>query len=322
MATRRVLVLTLFLVTSSAFEAPLPRAARADTTASSPQPAASDDPAAADAPPSSDETVGVEPEAYADTDPSALEDFQAALDPHGTWVDDPQYGLVWTPNVEEVGADFRPYVSAGHWAYGTEYVWVSDYDWGWAPFHYGRWVWSGANGWAWIPGRAYAGAWVIWRIEEDGFAYVGWAPMPPVWVWRGGVPIGIGATAWPPFTYCATREMFGPALTTRVVAGEPAATIANHTRPYVRATPALAGRPLALPAVHGPAPSLLGLDASLVTRLTGREQGLARAWQYARPSTAQAIGARAPVPRVVRSMPVPARYSLPPRPVQRAPRRR
>jgi hypothetical protein len=83
---------------------------------------------------------------YSDTDPSALTDFHSTLDPYGTWVDDPTYGTVWVPSSGVVGADFTPYVSAGHWVYDDEYIWVSDYSWGWAPFHYGRWTYMGGMG--------------------------------------------------------------------------------------------------------------------------------------------------------------------------------
>src|SRR3984957_14695181 len=89
------------------------------------------------APPVQDVQIGVEGDSYADTDPSALTDYRSTLDPYGTWVDDPNYGTVWVPNADQVGSDFTPYVSAGHWTYDDEddYVWISDYAWGWAPFH-------------------------------------------------------------------------------------------------------------------------------------------------------------------------------------------
>src|SRR6476661_4950659 len=102
---------------------------------------------------------------YADTDPSALTDFRSVLDPYGSWVVDPSYGEVWIPNANEVGYDFVPYQTSGSWQYdGSDYVWASDFSWGWVPFHYGRWVYSDAYGWVWVPGRAYAPAWVDWRV--------------------------------------------------------------------------------------------------------------------------------------------------------------
>ncbi len=133
--------------------------------------------------------VAVEGDEYADTDPSALTDFRATLDPHGTWIDDPTYGQLWVPNVEEVGTNFAPYVTEGSWAYEEDYVWVSNYEWGWVPFHYGRWTWASGR-WGWVPGRTYAGAWVGWRVGPDGYGYVGWGPLAPSFGWQGASRTG------------------------------------------------------------------------------------------------------------------------------------
>src|SRR5512141_410402 len=117
-----------------------------------------------------------EPVDRADADPRALTTFRAQLDTHGTWVNDPTYGTVWVPNRAEVGADFAPYVTAGHWALDQDgdWIWVSDYPFGDVVFHYGRWVWVGGTGWVWVPGYAYAPAWVVWRTPVAGYDYVGW----------------------------------------------------------------------------------------------------------------------------------------------------
>ena len=82
--------------------------------------------------------------------------FQRDLSPYGRWYNHPKYGQVWSYNQ----AGFRPYYSDGHWEY-TNYgwEWVSDYDWGWAPFHYGRWEYDPFYGWIWIPGYEWAPAW-------------------------------------------------------------------------------------------------------------------------------------------------------------------
>jgi hypothetical protein len=102
------------------------------------------------------------------------QEFYDELQPYGTWIDDPQYGNVWVPDVEE---NFRPYATQGYWAmtsYGN--TWVSDYPWGWATFHYGRWHFDNYYGWEWVPGSEWAPAWVSWR---NGGGYYGWAPMEP-----------------------------------------------------------------------------------------------------------------------------------------------
>ncbi|MCO5937329.1 hypothetical protein NAF17_17415 [Mucilaginibacter sp. RB4R14] len=100
--------------------------------------------------------------------------FYDELQPYGTWIYDQQYGNVWIPNVEE---DFKPYATRGYWAMtDAGNTWVSDYPWGWAAFHYGRWHYDNYYGWEWSPGSAWAPAWVNWR---DGGGYYGWAPMQP-----------------------------------------------------------------------------------------------------------------------------------------------
>src|SRR6185312_7500669 len=70
--------------------------------------------------------------------------------------------------------DLAPY---GNWIY-TEagWTWASGYNWGWAPFHYGRWFYEGGYGWMWVPGNEWAPAWVSWRGDND---YYGWAPLGP-----------------------------------------------------------------------------------------------------------------------------------------------
>src|ERR1700742_2282003 len=92
----------------------------------------------------------------ADSQPAAPEDatyqtFYDQLSPYGQWVNDPDYGYVWMP---EVSADFKPYATDGHWVYTDEgWTWDSDYAWGWAAFHYGRWFFKDGYGWMWLPGN-------------------------------------------------------------------------------------------------------------------------------------------------------------------------
>lgn len=105
----------------------------------------------------------------------SLQTFYDELSPYGTWIQDPQYGYVWRPDVDQT--QFRPYYTDGRWAM-TEYgnTWVSNYDWGWAPFHYGRWVYNNYRQWIWLPDTNWGPAWVDWR---SGGGYYGWAPMGP-----------------------------------------------------------------------------------------------------------------------------------------------
>ncbi len=70
---------------------------------------------------------------------------------------------------------WQPYTT-GHWAYVAPwgYTWVDDAAWGYAPFHYGRWVqWQGR--WGWVPGPpqvrpVYAPAFVAFVGGGPGFS--------------------------------------------------------------------------------------------------------------------------------------------------------
>ena len=226
--------------------------------------------------------IGSDTDSYDDNDPSALNDFRQPLDPYGTWTDDPTYGTVWVPSSGVVGADFQPYVTAGHWAYDDDYVWVSDYPWGWAPFHYGRWVYIDGRGWSWIPGREYRGAWVTWSVD-DGYSYLGWAPIGPSFVWFGGVAVGWHGYWGPRWAYCPRGEVFAPRVGAHVVVGPGAVAIAGRMRPYAAANVR----------VGGPPPARFGYAATQVPRATAAPS-VSHAQQFARPSTARALGASAP----------------------------
>ncbi|WP_442794222.1 DUF6600 domain-containing protein [Pelobium manganitolerans] len=122
----------------------------------------------------------------------SLQVFYDELAYYGDWINNPEYGYVWRPNV---GSDFRPYYSNGRWVM-TEYgnTWVSDYEWGWAPFHYGRWFYDSYDGWIWVPDTEWGPAWVTWRT---GGGYYGWAPLGP----RISVSINIGRPYYVPDNY-------------------------------------------------------------------------------------------------------------------------
>lgn len=110
----------------------------------------------------------------------SLQIFYDQLSPYGQWIANPDYGYVWKPRVH---AGFNPYGSDGHWIFTEEgWTWVSDYSWGWAPFHYGRWMYDPYYGWEWIPDTEWGPAWVSWRRSEG---YFGWAPLGP------GITVGI-----------------------------------------------------------------------------------------------------------------------------------
>jgi hypothetical protein len=111
------------------------------------------------------------------------------LDHYGQWDQHPEYGPVWYPAA--VAVDWAPY-RYGHWAFIRPWgwTWVDDAPWGFAPFHYGRWVNYGGR-WGWCPGTyvarpVYAPALVGWfggshvsvGISIGGPA-VGWVPLAP-----------------------------------------------------------------------------------------------------------------------------------------------
>jgi hypothetical protein len=106
------------------------------------------------------------------------------LDDFGDWRDDSSYGHVWFPNQVAVG--WAPY-HEGHWDWISPWgwTWVDDSSWGYAPFHYGRWVSVGGR-WGWIAGPVavqpvYAPALVVF-IGAGGVGFgsnVGWFPLGP-----------------------------------------------------------------------------------------------------------------------------------------------
>ena len=97
------------------------------------------------------------------------------LDAYGSWRQTSDYGYVWFPRAAE--SDWAPY-RYGHWDYIEPwgYTWVDDEPWGFAPFHYGRWMnYEGA--WGWVPTPA--------RAESSSYVRPVYAPALVAWV--GGV---------------------------------------------------------------------------------------------------------------------------------------
>jgi hypothetical protein len=113
------------------------------------------------------------------------------LDANGRWSNDPDYGPLWTPS--GVSPSWSPY-GDGHWAQVQPWgwTWIDNASWGYAPFHYGRWVYAGKR-WAWSPGR---------RIERPIYA-----PAVVGWTGTGASVAGPNATGWYPL---APWERFRP----------------------------------------------------------------------------------------------------------------
>jgi len=115
------------------------------------------------------------PADYSSADDTAY--FYDSLAPYGSWTYVAGMGYCWQPTVYTVDRSWRPYQDLGRWIYtDSGWYWQSDYSWGWAPFHYGRWFRDQQRGWVWAPDRLWAPAWVSWRQSDE---YCGWAPLPP-----------------------------------------------------------------------------------------------------------------------------------------------
>ncbi|HEY6002819.1 MAG TPA: DUF6600 domain-containing protein, partial [Anaeromyxobacter sp.] len=110
------------------------------------------------------------------------------LDDYGTWRRDPEYGNVWFPT--RVALGWAPY-REGHWVWVAPWgwTWVDDQPWGYAPFHYGRWLYVGGR-WGWVPGPiavrpVYAPALVAFiggpgiSVSVSAGDTVGWFPLGP-----------------------------------------------------------------------------------------------------------------------------------------------
>lgn len=112
------------------------------------------------------------------------------LDDFGDWGSLPEYGAIWYPRA--VGRDWAPY-RFGSWAWVAPWgwTWIDRAPWGFAPFHYGRWL-KVHGRWAWVPGRhevrpVYSPALVGWAGNAGWKASFnigsapsgGWHPLSP-----------------------------------------------------------------------------------------------------------------------------------------------
>ena len=123
------------------------------------------------------------------------------LDQNGNWSDDREYGPLWSPRAMPVG--WAPYRD-GSWTFVQPWgwTWVDNAPWGYAPFHYGRWVMVNDR-WCWAPGR--------------NISHVVWSPALVGWVggsnWslsfnNRGIHQAAPAQGWYPL---APRDTFVPA---------------------------------------------------------------------------------------------------------------
>ncbi len=104
------------------------------------------------------------------------------LDAYGDWSDTSDYGQVWVPR--HVAPGWAPY-RHGRWVWVRPWgwTWVDSAPWGFAPFHYGRWVHLHRR-WCWVPPArrtrpVYAPAIVGFMGGAGARPTVGWFPLGP-----------------------------------------------------------------------------------------------------------------------------------------------
>jgi len=145
--------------------------------------------------------------------------FFQELSPHGRWLTAEDGRWYWQPAVALTTPGWRPYFDEGRWVYTDGgWYWSSNYAWGWAAFHHGRWELHPHLGWIWLPDRVWGPAWVAWRGDGE---YCGWAPLPPGavfdlslgrFLYRGRrveLDFGFGLD-WIHFNFCLVRELGEP----------------------------------------------------------------------------------------------------------------
>ena len=213
---------------------------------------------------------------YVSAEMTGVED----LDRYGRWEQDPEYGALWIPR--DVAPGWAPY-RVGHWVWISPWgwTWVDDAPWGFAPFHYGRWV-SRRDVWCWVPGAyvarpVYAPALVAWvggagasvsiGIGRRPAPMVGWFPLGPREVYVPGhrysphymrhvngnqVPRGFDFNPWvrnPRHAVESGRYRYRdlPGAVTIVPRH-----VVERRQPVGPAIVGIGGRPLARPAAGGP----------------------------------------------------------------------
>jgi hypothetical protein len=224
--------------------------------------------------------------------------FQDALSPYGRWLYMQNIGWVWTPDQSVVGTDFQPYASGGQWVSTTDgWVFANQWPFGWATFHYGRWLLDANFGWLWIPGYDWGPSWVDWRY---GGGYVGWAPLPPV-----GFSISVGFSPW----WCFVPV--GSFTATNVVVHSVPRTTGERvfvaTRPVARPTTVGGVRWNQGPPVRAVAPHVGPIE----THPSMRPNVVARPSQPLTPPNMRAMPNVAPLPRTPNAARPPVQNELP-----------
>ena len=104
----------------------------------------------------------------------SIQELMNDLNAYGDWFTMGEWGWAWQPH--DISPWWVPYTE-GEWNYTSSGpCWTSYKPYGWAVFHYGRWLLAEGRGWVWIPDTTWGPGFVCWR---EGKGYLGWAPMPP-----------------------------------------------------------------------------------------------------------------------------------------------
>lgn len=211
------------------------------------------------------------------------------LDEFGAWRVDATWGAVWTPR--GLAAGWAPY-RFGHWTWVElwGWTWIDDAPWGFAPFHYGRWIFLD-GGWSWIPGPPhvrpiYAPALVVF-VGGGGHGSHSF-----YWIGSAGVawfPIGPGEVYVPPYR-CSSSYLTNINVTNTVIEDSSAIERINLARQsyanrsvasavtavprdvFVRGQPiadavvAISPRQASLAQVNGTAPPVAPVEESLSPR--------------------------------------------------------
>ena len=183
--------------------------------------------------------------------------FYDELSPYGHWFTYGNEGWCWSPYETRFG--WRPY-SDGSWAYtDAGWTWMSNEPFGWATYHYGRWIFDEDYGWVWIPGTEWSPAWVAWRESSD---WIGWAPLPPGATWDPAIGLSWNdefASQIDPDTWCfvPAGSILDASIGTRIVPAARNHTLLGLTQLAVRFE------------VGDRRPRNVGLDEQVVTRAIG-----------------------------------------------------
>jgi hypothetical protein len=149
--------------------------------------------------------------------------FYSDLNPHGSWLVSSQYGRVWQPGIYRPG--WNPYYD-GHWAYtDLGWTWVSDYEWGATPYHYGTWVEEPEMGWVWVPGYVWGPSWVVFSSGSD---YIGWAPVPPNY--SMSLSLSVSDISPSHFVFVSSGNFLAPQVRSYAVPQSRTSVIINRTK--------------------------------------------------------------------------------------------